>query len=64
VSAVLWATYTIEARRAGVDALHATAIITVISGALFVPIYLLLPEQGLWHASGPSFGRSSSTRGR
>jgi drug/metabolite transporter (DMT)-like permease len=50
-SAILWAAYTIEARRAGVDALHATAIITVTSGALFVPIYLLLPEQGLWHAN-------------
>lgn len=52
-SAILWAIYTIEVRRAGVDALHATAIITVISGVLFVPIYLLLPAQGLWHASGP-----------
>jgi drug/metabolite transporter (DMT)-like permease len=55
VSAVLWAAYTIEARRAGVDALHATAIITVISGAVFLPIYLLLPEQGIWHASRTEF---------
>jgi len=54
-SAVLWAAYTIEARRAGVDALHTTAIITVISGALFVPIYLLLPMQGIWHASWIEF---------
>ncbi|HEY3147808.1 MAG TPA: DMT family transporter [Dongiaceae bacterium] len=50
-SAVMWAAYTIEARRSGIDALHATAIITVISGALFVPIYLLLPEQRLSQAS-------------
>lgn len=55
VSAVMWAAYTIEARRAGVDALHVTAIIMVISGALFVPIYLLLPAQGIWHASWSEF---------
>ena len=54
-SAVLWAAYTIEARRAGVDALHTTAIIIVISGALFVPVYLLLPVQGIWHASWSEF---------
>jgi drug/metabolite transporter (DMT)-like permease len=54
-SSVMWATYTIEARRSGIDALHATAIITVISGALFVPIYLLLPEHGLGRASWTEF---------
>lgn len=50
LSAVLWAAYTIEAGRTKVDALHATAIITVISGVLFAPIYLLLPEHKLWQA--------------
>jgi drug/metabolite transporter (DMT)-like permease len=55
ISAIMWAAYTIEARRAGVDALHATAIIMVISGALFLPIYLLLPEQGIWQASPAEF---------
>jgi drug/metabolite transporter (DMT)-like permease len=55
VSAVMWAAYTIEARRAGVDALHATAIIMVISAALFIPIYLLLPGQRLWQASATEF---------
>jgi len=55
VSAVMWAAYTIESRRVGVDALHLTAIIMVISGALFLPIYLLLPGQRLWEASGPEF---------
>jgi drug/metabolite transporter (DMT)-like permease len=54
-SAILWAAYTIEARRAGVDALHVTAIIMVISGALFVPVYLLLPAQGIWHAGWTEF---------
>ena len=51
LSATMWAVYTIEARRAGVDALHATAIIMVVSGVLFLPIYLLLPDQRLWEAS-------------
>jgi drug/metabolite transporter (DMT)-like permease len=55
VSAIMWATYTIAARRIGVDALHLTAIIMVISGALFLPIYLLLPGQGLWQASAGEF---------
>jgi drug/metabolite transporter (DMT)-like permease len=55
VSSVMWATYTIAARRAGVDALHVTAIIMVISGAVFLPIYLLLPGQTLSHASWTEF---------
>jgi drug/metabolite transporter (DMT)-like permease len=55
LSSVLWAAYTIEVRRSGIDALHATAIITVISGALFVPIYLLLPDQRLSEASWTEF---------
>ena len=55
VSAIMWAAYTIEARRIGMDALHLTAIIMVISGVLFLPIYLLVPGQGLWHASVPEF---------
>ena len=51
VSSVLWAAYTIQARRIGLDALHATAIITVISAALFLPIYALLAGEGLRAAS-------------
>lgn len=51
VSAVLWAAYTVEARRVGLDALHMTAIITVISAILFLPVYALLPGQGLQAAS-------------
>jgi drug/metabolite transporter (DMT)-like permease len=54
-SAIMWAAYTIAARKAGVDALHLTAIITVISGALFVPVYLLLPQQGIWHVRWTDF---------
>jgi drug/metabolite transporter (DMT)-like permease len=55
VSAIMWAAYTIEARRAGADALHMTAIIMVISGALFLPVYLLLPGQRLSEASNTEF---------
>lgn len=49
-SALIWAIYTIAARRVALDAIHMTAIITVISALLFLPIYLLLPGQGLWQA--------------
>ncbi len=50
LSALVWAVYTIAARRAALDAVHMTAIITVVSALWFLPVYLLLPEQRLWHA--------------
>ena len=50
LSALVWAVYTIAARRAAIDAIHMTAIITVVSALWFLPVYLLLPEQRLWHA--------------
>jgi drug/metabolite transporter (DMT)-like permease len=49
-SALVWAVYTIAARRVALDAIHLTAIITVVSALLFLPLYLLLPQQGIWHA--------------
>jgi drug/metabolite transporter (DMT)-like permease len=55
LSAVLWAAYTIEARRAGLDALHATAIITVLSAVIYLPIYLMLPGRSLWETSWMEF---------
>lgn len=55
LSAVLWAVYTIEARRVGLDALHATAIITVLSAVIYLPIYLMLPGRSLWEASWAEF---------
>lgn len=51
LSAVLWALYTIEARRVGLDALHATAIITVVSAVFYVPVFLMLPGRSLWEAN-------------
>lgn len=50
VSALIWAVYTIAARRVALDAIHMTAIITVASAIWFLPLYLLLPHQGIWHA--------------
>ncbi|MGH6890891.1 MAG: EamA family transporter [Dongiaceae bacterium] len=47
LSAILWAGYTTEARRAGLDALHATAIVTAISAVILLPIYAVLPDHGL-----------------
>jgi len=39
---VLWATYSVVLRRSRLDGLHATAIAVVASGAVYLPIYLLL----------------------
>ncbi|HWA49455.1 MAG TPA: DMT family transporter [Dongiaceae bacterium] len=49
-SALVWAVYTIAARRVALDAVHMTAIITVASAVWFLPLYLLLPQQGIWQA--------------
>ncbi len=49
-SALVWAVYTIAARRVSLDAIHMTAIITVASAIWFLPVYLLLPQQGIWQA--------------
>ena len=51
LSALMWAVYTIAARRVGVDAHapdrdhHGRS-----RPRWFLPIYLLLPGQGVWHA--------------
>jgi drug/metabolite transporter (DMT)-like permease len=49
-SALVWAVYTIAARKVSLDAIHMTAIITIASAAWYLPLYLLLPDQGIWHA--------------
>ena len=38
----LWATYTVVARHRRVDPLHAAALVSVISMALYVPAYLMI----------------------
>ncbi len=50
LSALVWAVYTIAARKAALDPVHMTAIITVASAIWFLPVYLLLPVQRIWHA--------------
>lgn len=50
LSALVWAVYTIAARRGALEALHMTAIITVGSAIWYLPLYLLLPQQGIWQA--------------
>jgi drug/metabolite transporter (DMT)-like permease len=54
LSALIWAVYTIAARRVALDALHMTAIITVVSAIWFLPVYLVLPGQALWQADARS----------
>jgi drug/metabolite transporter (DMT)-like permease len=49
-SALVWAVYTIAARRVSLDAIHMTAIITVVSAIWFLQVYLLLPVQRIWQA--------------
>jgi drug/metabolite transporter (DMT)-like permease len=56
LSALVWGVYTIATRRAAVDAIHMTAIITVASAIWFLPVYLLLPEQGVWQADPLTLG--------
>ncbi len=50
LSALIWAVYTIAARRAAIDAVHMTAIITVVSAIWYLPVYLLLSDRMLWQA--------------
>jgi len=40
-SGILWASYTVAARRAGAEPLHATALVAVISMVLYLPVYFL-----------------------
>jgi drug/metabolite transporter (DMT)-like permease len=49
-SALIWAIYTIAARRVSLDAIHMTAITTVASAIWYLPLYLLLLQQGIWQA--------------
>lgn len=38
---ILWASYTVAARHAGAEPLHATALVAVISMVLYVPVYVV-----------------------
>ncbi|MDD3444110.1 MAG: DMT family transporter [Zavarzinia sp.] len=45
--AVLWASYTVLARHFGLEPLHSTAIVAVVSAALYLPVYVLLLDPGI-----------------
>ena len=46
-AAALWACYTVAARRAGLDGLHAAAIVSVVSLVVYLPIYVFFIPSGL-----------------
>jgi drug/metabolite transporter (DMT)-like permease len=50
----MWAGYTICARLAGIGALHITAIVSVLSLVLFVPVYAVLGDISLHKLPLPS----------
>ena len=47
---LLWATYTVASRLRGADPLHATALVSVISMVLYLPVYLLFGEPRIFTA--------------
>ena len=49
-SGLLWATYTVASRRWSVEPLHATALVSVLSMMLYLPIYLLFCEPRVFDA--------------
>ena len=45
-ASMTWATFTIAMRRSGLEAMHAAAIVSVVSMVVYLPVYLLfLPHQ-------------------
>lgn len=47
---VMWAGYALTVRRAGISALHATAVVAVCSALIYLPIYALLLPKAVAHA--------------
>jgi len=50
-AAFLWASYTVALRRLGVAALDATAVVSVLSAALYLPVYILVLPHRLGDAA-------------
>jgi drug/metabolite transporter (DMT)-like permease len=50
LSALMWAGFTIVARRSGLSPLHATAIVSTGSALLFLPVYFLFLSPTIQHA--------------
>ncbi len=49
-AAMTWATFTVAVRRSGLEAMHAAAIVSVVSMIAYLPIYLLFLPHGLAQA--------------
>lgn len=49
-AAFVWACYTVAMRRARLDGLHAAAIASVVSMTVYLPVYVLFLEDGLFEA--------------
>lgn len=48
--AFFWACYTVSMRRGRLDGLHAAAIVSVISMVIYLPVYVIFFEDGLFDA--------------
>lgn len=48
--AFLWASYTLALRQSGLSPLHATAVLSVVSCALYIPAYLVFLEPRIFDA--------------
>ena len=55
-AASCWATYTVTARRYGLDAVRATMAITAFACVAFVPLFVLATTLGLWPTHIPQAG--------
>ena len=50
-AALLWACYTVAMRRARLEGMHSAAIAAVVSLVVYVPVYVLFLERGLFNAA-------------
>ena len=55
-AASCWATYSVTARRYGLDAVRATMAITAFAFVVFVPLFVLATTLGLWPTHIPQAG--------
>jgi drug/metabolite transporter (DMT)-like permease len=62
-AAVMWAGYTVLARRYGLDPLHSTAIVAVVSAVLYLPVYVLFLTPGIAGLSWPSIAMQVGWQG-
>lgn len=61
--ALLWASYTVLARRFGLEPLHSTAIVATVSAALYLPVYVLFLDPGIARLSWGSIALQAGFQG-